>query len=85
MVKCSFCCDVGCSVTEFGSCLICDGNIVWTWCRASLMILDRALYFFSTNGRRLSRTCMIVMSTYVFISVVMRSSCRVTGRLRYVD
>lgn len=46
MVKWSFRCDVGCSVIGFGSRLICGGDIVWAWCRASLMILDRVCIFF---------------------------------------
>lgn len=86
MVKWSFRCDVGCSVIRLGSRLICGGDMVWAWCRASLMILDRVLYFFfSTNGGCLSKARMLVVSIYVFISVVMRSSYRVAGRVRYVN
>ena len=43
MVKWSFCCDVGCSITGFGSRLIYGKNIVWAWCRASLVNLGRVL------------------------------------------
>jgi hypothetical protein len=79
MVKWSFRCDVGCSVIRLGSRLICGGDMVWAWCRASLMILDRVLYFFPP----MEDVClsMLVVSN----SVVMGSSYRVAGRVRYVN